>query len=80
MCSYSLRRRPLVRASVLATVLLVFPAFVAGQSLEKAKLLHANKMYDDAKREAVAVVFSGAPQSDKADALNLLGTIAVDRL
>jgi tetratricopeptide (TPR) repeat protein len=67
-----------MRIVVLVTALL-FPSFVIAQSVAKAKLLHANKMYDDAKREAVAVVFSDATHADKADALNLLGTIAVDQ-
>jgi hypothetical protein len=64
-----------MRIVVLVTALL-FPSFVIAQSVAKAKLLHANKMYDDAKREAVAVVFSDATHAEKADALNLLGTIA----
>jgi hypothetical protein len=68
-----------MRGFVLATVLVIYPTLVGAQSVAKAKLLHANKMYDDAKREAVAVVFSDATQSEKADALNLLGTIAVDQ-
>jgi tetratricopeptide (TPR) repeat protein len=68
-----------MRAIAFAALLVVFPSLVSAQSVAKAKLLHANKMFDDAKREAVAVVFSDATPSDKADALNLLGTIAVDQ-
>jgi len=68
-----------MRGIVLAALFAVYPSSIAAQSVAKAKLLHANKLFDDAKREAVAVVFSDATSSDKADALNLLGTIAVDQ-
>jgi tetratricopeptide (TPR) repeat protein len=68
-----------MRIVALATVLLFVPSLVSAQSVARAKLLHANKMYDDAKREAVAIVFSDAADADKADAFNLLGTIAVDQ-
>jgi hypothetical protein len=71
--------RSSVRAIAFAAALLFVPSFIGAQSVAKAKLLHANKMYDDAKREAVAVVFSGAADADKAEALNLLGRIAVDQ-
>lgn len=52
---------------------------VAAQDLDKARLFYTNKMFDEAKREAIAVVFSDASHEKKADALNLLGTIAVDQ-
>lgn len=48
------------------------------QSLDRAKLLYTNKLYDEAKKELVAVVVSDAPTEQKADALNLLGVIAID--
>jgi hypothetical protein len=65
--------------SCLLILLLILTPTISAQSLEKAKLLHANRMYEDAKREAVAVVFSEAADGEKADALSLLGTIAVDQ-
>jgi hypothetical protein len=68
-----------MRGIVFAALLLVYPSFVAAQSVAKAKLMHVNRLFDDAKREAVAVVFSDASSADKADALNLLGTIAVEQ-
>jgi tetratricopeptide (TPR) repeat protein len=49
-----------------------------GQSLEKAKLLYSNKLYKDAKRELVAVAVGSGSNEEKAEALNLLGAIAVD--
>jgi tetratricopeptide (TPR) repeat protein len=51
---------------------------VFGQSLDKAKLLHSNKLYEDAKRELVAVAVGDGSDQDKAEALNLLGAIAID--
>jgi len=48
------------------------------QSLEKAKLLYTNRLYDEAKKEAVAIAVSSAPAEEKAAALNLLGSIAID--
>jgi hypothetical protein len=49
-----------------------------GQSLEKAKLLYSNKLYEDAKRELVAVAVGTGSDEEKAEALNLLGTIAIE--
>jgi tetratricopeptide (TPR) repeat protein len=60
----------------LTTVLCCGIAF--GQSLEKAKLLYSNKLYEDAKRELVAVAVGSGSNEEKAEALNLLGTIAID--
>jgi tetratricopeptide (TPR) repeat protein len=48
------------------------------QSLDKAKLLYLNKLYEDAKRELVLIAVGGGPDEDKAQALNLLGSIAID--
>lgn len=48
------------------------------QSLDKAKLLYSNKLYDDAKRELVLIAVGGGPDEEKAEALNLLGSIAID--
>lgn len=48
------------------------------QSLDKARLLYSNKLYEDAKRELVLVAVGGGPDEDKAEALNLLGSIAID--
>jgi hypothetical protein len=59
----------------LATLLVAAPAFGADTSLEKARLLYTNKLYDEAKRELVAVVVSEAPVEEKAQALNMLGDI-----
>ncbi len=67
------------RTLMFATGLLLFASMAVGQSVEKARLLRTNKMLDDAKREAVAVVFSDASDNEKASALNLLGDIAVDQ-
>jgi tetratricopeptide (TPR) repeat protein len=49
-----------------------------GQSLDKAKLLYSNKLYDDAKRELVAVAVGNGSDEKRAEALNLLGAIAID--
>ena len=46
--------------------------------LMKAKLLYDSQLPVDAKRELVEVITSNASPSDKAAALHLLGTIAVD--
>lgn len=50
----------------------------SAQSLDKAKLLYANKLYEDAKKELVAIAVSAAAEEDRAAALDLLGTIAID--
>lgn len=60
----------------LATILFFGIAF--GQSLEKARLFYSNKLYEDAKRELVAVVMGSGSAEEKAEALNLLGAIAID--
>lgn len=49
-----------------------------GQSLDKARLLYSNKLYEDAKRELVAVAVGSGSEEEKAEALNLLGDIAID--
>ena len=49
-----------------------------GQSLDKARLLYSNKLYEDAKRELVAVAVGSGADEEKAEALNLLGAIAID--
>jgi len=48
------------------------------QSLDKAKLLYTNKLYEEAKRELVAIAVSEASEQERATALSLLGSIAVD--
>lgn len=53
-----------------------FPAF--GQSLPKARMFQQQGLNDDAKRELIAVAFSNGSQADKAKALDLLATIALD--
>jgi tetratricopeptide (TPR) repeat protein len=63
----------------LVAILLAAPAVAAEPSLGRARLLYTNKMYDEAKRELVAVAFSAAPDEEKAQALNLLGDIAIDQ-
>jgi len=69
---------------MLRNVTLLSMALVLGtlsldaQSLDRAKLLYTNKLYDEAKKELVAVAVSDAPAEQKADALNLLGAIAID--
>jgi hypothetical protein len=49
-----------------------------GQSLDKARLLYSNKLYEDAKRELVAVAVGTGSDEEKAEALDLLGTIAIN--
>jgi tetratricopeptide (TPR) repeat protein len=49
-----------------------------GQSLDKAKLLYSNRLYEDAKRELVAVAVGSSSNEERAEALNLLGAIAID--
>jgi tetratricopeptide (TPR) repeat protein len=58
-------------------LLLAAPAVCAESSLDRARLLYTNKLYDEAKRELVAVAVSAAPDEEKAQALNLLGDIAI---
>jgi tetratricopeptide (TPR) repeat protein len=48
------------------------------QSLDKAKLLYTNKLYAEAKRELVAIAVSEASEQERAAALSLLGSIAMD--
>jgi len=70
----------MIRGTTFCLILLIFahaPSAHA-QSLDKAKLLYANKLYDEAKRELVAVAVSEAPEQERAAALDLLGSIAVD--
>jgi tetratricopeptide (TPR) repeat protein len=67
------------RVSVLAASLLLSVAVLSAQSVDKAKLLFANKLYADAKKEAIALVFSDRADAEKAEALNLLGAIAVEQ-
>ena len=50
----------------------------AAADLEKARLLYDAQLYEDAKQELVMTATSDAPAEDKAAALYLLGTIAVD--
>lgn len=61
---------------VLAAALLATQAMAA--EVSKARLLYENRLLDDAKRELVDVIASNASPSDQAQALHLLGTIAVD--
>ena len=60
------------------TCLLVLLAQTAGASVDKAKLLYDALLLEDAKKELVATATSDAPAEEKAAALHLLGTIAVD--
>jgi TolA-binding protein len=62
----------------LSLALAVGAVALGSQSLERGKLLYTNKLYDEAKKELVSVVVSDAPAEQKADALNLLGAIAID--
>jgi len=59
----------------LAVLLSCCSAF--GQSLDKARLLYSNKLYEDAKRELVAVAVGTGSDEEKAEALDLLGEIAL---
>lgn len=67
---------PLVHAVYCLLVMLLSSVAVA--DLEKARLLYDAQLYDDAKRELVATATSDADPEEKAAALHLLGTIAVD--
>lgn len=50
----------------------------AAASVEKARLFYDAKLLDDAKRELIETIASNAVDNEKAAALHLLGTIAVD--
>src|SRR6476661_4596489 len=65
---------------VIAVSLAVFLSCCAvlGQSLDKARLLYSNRLYEDAKRELVAVAVGSGSDEERAEALNLLGSIAID--
>jgi hypothetical protein len=65
--------------NLLLTSVALFTVTASAASIERAKMLHANKLFDDAKKEAIAVVFSDCKDTEKADALHLLGSIAVDQ-
>jgi hypothetical protein len=65
-------------AHLLATCLFALFAQSAYASVEKAKLLYDAHLLDDAKKELVATATSDASPDEKAAALHLLGTIAVD--
>ena len=67
------------RAMRLACLIsLSFGLNTAIADLERAQLLYDAQLYDDAKRELVVTATSDAPAEEKASALHLLGTIAVD--
>jgi hypothetical protein len=70
--------RSVVAAVVFSLALGLCCGAAFSQSLDKAQLLYSNKLYEDAKRELVLVVVGDGPDDDKAEALNLLGAIAVD--
>jgi hypothetical protein len=66
------------RIAVVSLAAILSCGIAFGQSLDKARLFYSNKLYEDAKRELVAVAVGSGSNEDKAEALNLLGTIAVD--
>ena len=68
-------RKYFARVIVIA-LLAIAPATEA--SIEKAKLLYNALFLDDAKRELIDTISSDATDDEKAEALHLLGTIAVD--
>jgi hypothetical protein len=74
---HTMQRSLRIGAAVFVAIVIAAP-WAFAESVAKARLLFANKLYIDAKREAVAVVFSDATDAEKAEALNLLGEIAVD--
>ena len=59
-------------------ILIVFGSSAAVADIGKARLLYDARLYEDAKRELVATAMSDAPLEERASALHLLGTIAVD--
>lgn len=63
---------------VISLALFLFCVATFGQSLEKARLLYSNKLYEDAKRELVTVAVGNGTEEERAEALNLLGAIAID--
>lgn len=67
-----------VIVAVFSLALCLFGGVAFSQSLDKAKLLYSNKLYEDAKRELVLIAVGGGSAEDRAEALNLLGSIAVD--
>ncbi len=68
--------KDLVRASILIFIFFGFRAAIA--DMEKAQLLYDAQLYEDAKRELVMTATSDASSDEKAAALHLLGTIALD--
>lgn len=63
---------------VLCLMLTIFGSSVAAADIEKARLLYDARLLEDSKRELVGIATSDAPKEEKATALHLLGTIAVD--
>ena len=66
------------RALVALIVGLVLMPVASAADLAKARLLYDSRLLEDAKRELVEIAVSEAPAAEKAAALHLLGTIAVD--
>lgn len=66
------------RLVVVSLVVFLSCCTAFGQSLDKARLLYSNRLYEDAKRELVAVAVGSGSNEERAEALNLLGAIAID--
>ncbi len=66
------------RLLAMAVFFAVSAVAVLAQTLEKARLLYTNGLYEEAKKEAVAIAVSSAPEGERAAALNLLGSIAIE--
>jgi tetratricopeptide (TPR) repeat protein len=70
--------QPRIVASFLV-VLVSACAPPAAQSVAKGQMLYDNGLMAEAQRELIDVLFSSAVAADKAKALDLLATVAVDR-
>jgi tetratricopeptide (TPR) repeat protein len=69
----------MIRSVILLATTILFSALALdAQSLDRGRLLYTNKLYDEAKKALVAVAVSDAPPEQRAEALNLLGAIAID--
>jgi hypothetical protein len=72
-------RIQLVVICVAVAVIASVPSTVFSQALvSKAEMFHKHGLLDDAKREAIGVVYSGAVKADLANAKFLLAAIAIE--
>ncbi len=67
----------IVVVSILVASVICSPSILAG-SIEKANMLNEHGLVTESKKELIDVIFSKAGDSNKAEALYLLGNIAFD--